>query len=286
MLRLVLSTACIVALALIVTLTPGQPLAEAGVSGALATPERDVQNQATRRSTVSASPAAYLLNEDFSLAFPPAGWTVTPANVGYSWLQGADTYGPLDGDARVDEDPGAGAQNEWLKTATVNLTGSISEVILYFHFKMSYVRSISPDNFQNLEVWISTNGGGTFPTKVWDETAVGVFPNYVWVGASVNLNSLIGKNSVKIGFRSVGTGGGPVDIDMVQLATFLCGDMTQDQVLTSSDVIFLINYIFKGGPAANPPSEADMNNNGAINSSDIIFLVNHVFKAGPPPPCP
>jgi hypothetical protein len=29
-----------------------------------------------------------------------------------------------------------------------------------------------------------------------------------------------------------------------------------------------------------------MNNNGIVNSSDIVYLVNHVFKAGPPPPCP
>ncbi len=261
-------------------------MADSGLPGTLATPEREMTAPATRHGSVVAAPAAFVINEDFGGTFPPTGWTVTKANVSYSWLQGADTYGPLDGDARVDEDPGAGAQNEWLKSPTVNLAGSISEVILYFHFKMSYVRSISPDNFQNLEVWVSTNGGSTFPTKVWDETNEGQFNNYQWVGASVNLPTLVGKNSVKIAFRSVGTGGGPVDVDLVQLATFLCGDVTSDQVLTSSDVIFLVNYIFKGGPAPVPASDADMNNNNVVNSADIIYMVNHVFKAGPPPPCP
>ena len=57
-------------------------------------------------------------------------------------------------------------------------------------------------------------------------------------------------------------------------------------MMTSADVIFLVNYIFKGGAAPNPPSKAYMNNNGVVNSADIVFMVNHVFKAGPPPPCP
>lgn len=286
MIRLVLGTACILAVALCVALAPGRPLAESDAPGDLSTPEREIQNPAIPRSTRSAEPAALLINEDFGLNFPPTGWSLTTTNTSYTWTQGTDTYGPLDGDAVVNEDPGAGPQNEWLKSPTVNLAGSISEIILYFHFKMSYVRSISPDNFQDLEVWVSTNGGSTFPTMVWDESDVGIFQNYQWTYASVNLNSLLGKNSVKIAFKTDGTGGGPVDIDMVQLATFLCGDMTGDQVLTSSDVIFLVNYIFKGGPAPNPAIEADMNNNGVVNSSDIVFLVNHVFKAGPPPPCP
>ena len=286
MTRFVLVAACMSAAALIVPLTPGRPVAESGDPTTLWSPDRSGTTVGTDRHVAGAAPAAVLINEDFGLNFPPTGWTLTSANLSYSWIQGADTYGPLDGDAAVNEDPGAGAQNEWLKTPTVNLSGSISDVILYFHFKMSYDRSIAPDNFQNLEVWASTNGGGTFPTKVWDETAVGNFQNYQWVGASVNLPSLVGKTSVKLAFRSVGTGGGPVDVDLVQLVTFLCGDVTQDQVLTSSDVIFLVNYIFKGGTAPNPPSEADMNNNGVVNSADIVYLVNHVFKAGPVPPCP
>ena len=58
MTRLVLSTVCIVAVALIVTLTPGVSLADSADPGSLSTPERDVQSQATRRSTVTASPAA------------------------------------------------------------------------------------------------------------------------------------------------------------------------------------------------------------------------------------
>lgn len=274
------------------TLIPG-PVVAAGsgdnlLSGYPESLERGSNNVTARRqhTSVVASPTALLLNQDFGLAFPPAGWTVTPANAPYSWIQGADTYGPLDGDARVGEDPAHAAQNEWLKTPTLSFVGSFGMILLNFHFKMSYDRSISPDNLQNLEVWISTNGGSSWPTKIWDETSVGVFPNYQWVGGQADLTSYIGKSTVKLAFRSVGTGGGPVDVDLVEVATFLCGDLNDDQVLSSADVIYLVNYVFKGGPPGNPPSEGDMNNNGLVNSSDIVFLVNHVFKGAGAPPCP
>lgn len=274
--------------ALLVALAPGRPFAASTPGESISTQERGTTAPAPptgRHTTVTASPTAYVINEDFGLGFPPTGWTLTTTNASYPWIQGSDTYGPLDGDALVSEDPLHHAQNEWLKSPTVNLATSISEVVLYFHFKMSYLRGVT-DNLQNLEVWISTNGGGTFPTKVWDESMVGVFQNYQWVAVDVNLPTLVGKSSVKIAFRSVGTGGGPVDVDMVQLATFLCGDVNQDQVLTAADVIFLVNYIFKGGAAPVPASDADMNNNGLVNSQDIVYLANHVFKGGAPPPCP
>ena len=186
----------------------------------------------------------------------------------------------------MDEDPGGLAQNEWLKTSTLNLAGAYSQILLNFHFKMSYARSISPENRQNLEVYISTNGGSTFPVKLWDESDVGVFPNYQWIGAQVDLTPYIGQTNVKLGFRMVGTAGGPVDLDLVQVATFVCGELTGDQILTSADVIFLVNYVFKGGPAPDPPSAADMNNDGKANSADIVRLVNHVFKGASAPPCP
>jgi len=51
-----------------------------------------------------------------------------------------------------------------------------------------------------------------------------------------------------------------------------------------SDIIYLVNYVFKGGPAPNPTCRGDANGNGGnANLSDIIYLVNYVFKGGPAP---
>jgi hypothetical protein len=65
---------------------------------------------------------------------------------------------------------------------------------------------------------------------------------------------------------------------------YLRGDANGDDNITSADVIYLVNYVFKSGLAPNPLAAGDVNNDGSINLSDIIYLVNYVFKGGPPPP--
>jgi hypothetical protein len=54
--------------------------------------------------------------------------------------------------------------------------------------------------------------------------------------------------------------------------------------ITSADIIYLVNFVFKSG-ATPIPCEAtgDVNCNGSATSADIIGLVNYVFKGGAPP---
>lgn len=62
------------------------------------------------------------------------------------------------------------------------------------------------------------------------------------------------------------------------------GDANEDATITSADIIYLVNYVFKGG-ATPIPCEAvgDVNCDGSVTSADIIYLVNYVFKGGAPP---
>jgi hypothetical protein len=59
------------------------------------------------------------------------------------------------------------------------------------------------------------------------------------------------------------------------------GDVNNSNTATSQDIIYLINFIFRGGPH---PFQLDMygdlNCDGAVSSADIIRLVNYVFKGG------
>jgi CSLREA domain-containing protein len=59
------------------------------------------------------------------------------------------------------------------------------------------------------------------------------------------------------------------------------GDANGDGSVNLSDVFYLINYLFAGGPA--PPGRANVNGDGAINVSDVFYLVNYLFASGPPP---
>lgn len=53
------------------------------------------------------------------------------------------------------------------------------------------------------------------------------------------------------------------------------------------DLTFLVNRIFRGGPAAVCSQEADLDSNGTpSNVLDLTFAVNRIFRGGPPPgPC-
>lgn len=66
--------------------------------------------------------------------------------------------------------------------------------------------------------------------------------------------------------------------------TTLRGDVNKDTKRNLTDIIYLVNYVFKGGPAPNPADLGNVNcSTGAPNLTDIIYLVNYVFKGGKPP---
>lgn len=70
-----------------------------------------------------------------------------------------------------------------------------------------------------------------------------------------------------------------------RLQVFPKGDANGDGKFTVSDVVYIINYLFKGGPSPNPLLLGDANCDGKLNVSDVIFLINYLFKGGPKPPC-
>ena len=48
--------------------------------------------------------------------------------------------------------------------------------------------------------------------------------------------------------------------------------------------IYLVNFTFKGGSAPLPcEASGDVNCSGSVTSADIIYMVQHVFKSGPAP---
>jgi hypothetical protein len=71
------------------------------------------------------------------------------------------------------------------------------------------------------------------------------------------------------------------------LRSYVCGDANRDELINVGDAIYVINYVFKQGPAPAPIIEAgDANCEGNVNVADAVFLINHVFKNGGGPCCP
>jgi len=88
------------------------------------------------------------------------------------------------------------------------------------------------------------------------------------------------------------------DIDAVSaLSSIYCdcshqGDCTDDGMINPSDVIFLINYAFRGGPP--PPidplcrpviNRGDWDCNARIDISDVVKMVSYVYRFPAPGPC-
>lgn len=68
-----------------------------------------------------------------------------------------------------------------------------------------------------------------------------------------------------------------------EATTTLPGDANADGVTTSADIIYLVNYVFKGGTPPVVPLHGDVNCSGTTTSADIVYLVGYVFKGGNPP---
>ncbi len=63
------------------------------------------------------------------------------------------------------------------------------------------------------------------------------------------------------------------------------GDALHDNgLILVNDLVFLVNFVFKGGPPPSCLEEGDaLADNGLILVNDLVFLVNFVFKGGPGP---
>jgi photosystem II stability/assembly factor-like uncharacterized protein len=66
---------------------------------------------------------------------------------------------------------------------------------------------------------------------------------------------------------------------------FVFGDATGDGLLTPSDVVYLVNYLYRAGAVPEPPQAGDANCNGIVDAGDVVYLIGYLFRGGPPPGC-
>ncbi|MCK4385763.1 MAG: S8 family serine peptidase [candidate division Zixibacteria bacterium] len=63
--------------------------------------------------------------------------------------------------------------------------------------------------------------------------------------------------------------------------TYVYGDANGDGVPNAADIVYLINYLFGGGPRPDPPSAGDPNGDCKISTADIVYLINYLYLEGP-----
>ena len=65
---------------------------------------------------------------------------------------------------------------------------------------------------------------------------------------------------------------------------YLCGDINGDCATDLGDVLHLISYLYKGGPAPVCELSEDVNCDGTKDLGDVLYLISYLYKGGPAPP--
>jgi hypothetical protein len=86
------------------------------------------------------------------------------------------------------------------------------------------------------------------------------------------------------------TGSEIFEITFTKMATSLdcCdtpGDANNDGDSNVGDAVYLIAYVFSGGPPPSCMNEGDANFDCDVNVGDAVYLIGYVFNGGPAPQC-
>lgn len=69
----------------------------------------------------------------------------------------------------------------------------------------------------------------------------------------------------------------------LEVVEIICGDVTGDRTVNVSDAVYIISYVFKGGPAPGLLCLCDANGDESCNIADAVHIVSYIFKGGPAP---
>lgn len=61
------------------------------------------------------------------------------------------------------------------------------------------------------------------------------------------------------------------------------GDMNCDGIINVGDVVYLINYLYRGGSPPDSLNLADVNGDCEVNVGDVVYLLNYLYRNGPVP---
>jgi serine protease AprX len=65
--------------------------------------------------------------------------------------------------------------------------------------------------------------------------------------------------------------------------SYVHGDANHDGTVDVSDAVYLISFIFSGGPGPSPTAAGDADCNGGVDISDAVRLISYIFSGGAAP---
>jgi len=174
-------------------------------------------------------------------------------------------------------DPGSDATG--LNSATIGIENAAGDDGLEVVYNAAYMHNNMAIDF-------------TVVRWLWVEPSGGLLEPFTSTNVTVNLCAKDLTDGVFEGQMSITTNDPlnpayllPVT---VTIQDFICGDADGDgNGPIVPDLVYLVNYLFKGG---NPPpvlaaADANGEDGDLINVADLTFLVNYLFKSGNAPIC-
>lgn len=64
---------------------------------------------------------------------------------------------------------------------------------------------------------------------------------------------------------------------------FVCGDADGSGAVDIDDAVFLIEYIFAGGPEPDPIESGEVDCSGSTDIDDVVYLISYIFSGGNAP---
>ncbi len=81
-------------------------------------------------------------------------------------------------------------------------------------------------------------------------------------------------------------GGGQDSYPLLSGCMYVRGDANGDGLMTIGDVLYMLNYLFRGGPPPVSFVAGDANCDDDLGIIDPLYLLNYLYRGGSPPVCP
>lgn len=66
-------------------------------------------------------------------------------------------------------------------------------------------------------------------------------------------------------------------------SNYLCGDADGSGAVNITDAVFVIQFIFAGGPSPDPLLSGDADCSDSVNITDVVYVIQYIFAGGPIP---
>lgn len=156
---------------------------------------------------------------------------------------------------------------------------SISKTRLQFWRWLSVEKGI----YDQAQIYVNGN-------LVWQNDADHDHIDAEWEWHDVDISAYADADpDVAVTFRLITDGGLQLggwnldDLTVAGIEEYVKGDANGDGVVNIGDAVYIITYVFRGGPAPVPLTAGDANCDGNVNVGDAVYLISFIFRGGPAP---